>query len=67
MTSTNTDTARCIADGAHHMTQRHALVECPGVDASLCIECNARPAGDGHFGAYCTPCAEMPFGTAAAL
>ncbi len=30
----------------------------------LCSSCNLRPAGHGHFGLYCAPCAEQPYGPA---
>lgn len=35
--------------------------------AELCNECHARPAGHGHFGWYCAPCAQLPLGHAAPL
>lgn len=31
----------------------------------LCDSCKARPAGHGHFGLYCAPCADLPYGEAA--
>jgi hypothetical protein len=30
-----------------------------------CTECGQRPGGHGHFGFYCAPCAELPYGHAA--
>lgn len=31
----------------------------------LCDACQKRPLGHGHFGRYCEPCAELPYGQAA--
>lgn len=34
---------------------------------AICASCYGRKAGHGHFGAYCKPCAELPYGQAASL
>jgi hypothetical protein len=30
-----------------------------------CDSCGKRPAGHGHFGLYCAPCSELPYGVSA--
>jgi hypothetical protein len=37
--------------------------DCPA--CTTCDACGVRPNGHGHFGLYCLPCSELPYGHSA--
>lgn len=46
------------------MTEAEHLATDPYDDA-LCDACQRRPRGHGHWGMFCEPCSQLPYGQVA--